>query len=301
MGREARLVGIGHALAHHLEQREIFLRHRVADGVGDIDGGGAGIDRGFHAAAEEIVLGAGAVLGRPFHVVGVAARAGDLPDHHLIDLVRLLLQLPLHVHRRGGQESMDAPPLGRPDRLRAAVDILRRCAREPADHGILGAFGNLVDGGEVAFRGDRETGLDNVHAHSVEQFGDLELLFMGHGRAGTLLAVAQRRVEDDDTVLVGLGLGSHGLDPSRRMRRSGRVSGVLIPLIPRVPRHKKPSRRSGADKEKESAQNEGGRGFGLSGRPLDRARFVARRHGSQIPSSSTVKLADSGKARVNRR
>jgi hypothetical protein len=49
-------------------------------------------------------------------------------------------------------------------------------------------------------------------------------------------------------------------------------------LIPRVPRHKKPSRPSGADKEKERAQNEGGRGFGLSGRPLDRADILARRH-----------------------
>jgi hypothetical protein len=38
-----------------------------------------------------------------------------------------------------------------------------------------------------------------------------------------------------------------------------------------------PSRPSGADKEKERAQNEGGRGFGLC-RPLDRAEFMARRH-----------------------
>ena len=41
---------------------EIFLRHGVADGVGDVDGGGAGLDRGLDAAAEEVVLGAGAVL-----------------------------------------------------------------------------------------------------------------------------------------------------------------------------------------------------------------------------------------------
>jgi hypothetical protein len=61
-----------------------------------------------------------------------------------------------------------------------------------------------------------------------------------------------------------------------------------------------PSRPSGADKEKERAQNEGSRGFGLR-RPLDRADILARRHGFQIRSSLTVKLADSGKVRVNRR
>jgi hypothetical protein len=58
--------------------------------------------------------------------------------------------------------------------------------------------------------------------------------------------------------------------------------GVLIPSIPRVPRRNKPSRPSGADKEKERAQNEGSRGIGLAGRPLDRANGGARRHGSLV-------------------
>ena len=101
---------------------------------------------------------------------------------------------------------MDAPPLGRLDRLGAAVDILEAGAREPADHGVLGALGDLVDGGEVAVGGDREAGLDDVDAHVVEQLGDFELLLMRHGRAGALLAVAQGGVENDDAVLLGLGL-----------------------------------------------------------------------------------------------
>src|SRR5262249_10264396 len=76
-------------------------------------------------------LGAGAVLRRPLDVVGIAARPGDLRDHHLVDLVRLLLQLVLHVHRRGGEKSMDAPALGRLDRLRAAVDVLNAARASP--------------------------------------------------------------------------------------------------------------------------------------------------------------------------
>jgi len=40
-----------------------------------------------------------------------------------------------------------------------------------------------------------------------------------------------------------------------------------------------PSRPSGADKEKERAQNEGGCRTGVSRRPLDRANIVAHRHG----------------------
>ena len=99
---------------------------------------------------------------------------------------------------------MDALALGRLDRLGAAVDVLEGGAGEPADHRVLGAGGDLVDGGEIAFRGDREAGLDDVDAHVVEQLGDLELLVVGHGGAGTLLAVAQGGVEDDDAVLLGL-------------------------------------------------------------------------------------------------
>jgi hypothetical protein len=53
-----------------------FLRHGVADRVGMLIGGGAGLDRGLDAAAEEVELGAGAVLGRPLDVVGVAAAHG---------------------------------------------------------------------------------------------------------------------------------------------------------------------------------------------------------------------------------
>src|SRR3984957_19885134 len=44
MHREDGLVGIRHPIAHHLDQRKIFLRHRVPDGVGNIDGGGTGLD-----------------------------------------------------------------------------------------------------------------------------------------------------------------------------------------------------------------------------------------------------------------
>ena len=98
---EARLVGVRHGLAQCGDELEVFLRHRVADRVRDIDGGGAGLDRRLNAAAQEVELGAGAVLGRPLDVVGVAPCAGDLRDHHLVDLVRLLLELVFHVHRRG--------------------------------------------------------------------------------------------------------------------------------------------------------------------------------------------------------
>ena len=151
------------------------------------------------------MLGARAVLARPLDIVGVIARTRHLRDHHLVDLLRLLLEFVFHVYRRGGQEGMDAPALGRLDRFGAAIDVLERRAREAADHGVLRALGDLVDGGEITLRRDRETGLDDVDAHVVEQFGDFDLLIVRHGGAGALLAVAQGGVEDDDAVLLGTG------------------------------------------------------------------------------------------------
>jgi hypothetical protein len=59
-----------------------------------------------------------------------------------------------------------------------------------------------------------------------------------------------------------------------------------------------PSRLSGADKQKERSQNEGGRGSGLC-RPLDRADILARRHAlNTLVVGHSV--AEQGKVRVNR-
>ncbi len=63
---------------------------------------------------------------------------------------------------------MDALALGRFDGFGAAVDILEGRSREAADHGVLGALGDLIDGGEIAVRGDREAGLDDVDTHRIE-------------------------------------------------------------------------------------------------------------------------------------
>ena len=104
-------------------------------------------------------------------------------------------EVPMKVWMRGA--------LGVLHRLPAAVDVLEVRARQAADRGGLGALRDVAHGLEVAFGGDGEPGLDDVDAHLVEKRRDLQLLVVGHGGAGRLLAVAQRRVEDQDAVLSG--------------------------------------------------------------------------------------------------
>ena len=97
---------------------------------------------------------------------------------------------------------MDAPPFRRLDGFGGAFDIHGAGAGEAADNRSLDHLGDLVDRLEIALGGDRETGFDDIDAHRFEQLGNTQLLIQVHGRAGRLLAVAQRGVEDGNTRLI---------------------------------------------------------------------------------------------------
>ena len=200
MDREHGLVDVGHPVEKHGDQRRELLRHRVADGVGDVDGAGAGLDRRFHAAAEEVVLGAGAVLAGPLHVVGELAGIAHAVDHRRVHVLRLHLQLDAHVERAGRDEGVDAPGLGRRERLGRTVDVPPPGAGEAAHGALRHHLGDLADRLEVAVRCDGEAGLYHVDPHLLEDFGDPEFLFQIHRRARRLLAIAHRRIEYSDSV-----------------------------------------------------------------------------------------------------
>ena len=87
-------------------------------------------------------------------------------------------------------------------RVPRCVDVRDVRARKARDHrgGIDDAARDLLHGFEVAGRGDRETGLDHVDAQARELLGDLQLLLRVQRDPRRLLAVAQRRVEDDYSV-----------------------------------------------------------------------------------------------------
>ncbi len=200
VGREHDPVSAGDAFAQHGDDVVEFIGDCVAHRVGDVDRRCPGLDGGFHAAAEEIGLGARRVHRRPFHIVGMAARAGDGSDDGFVNLLRAHLQLILPMQRRGADEGMNAPPFRVLQRLAGPVDILRIRACQAADHRVLHELRDLGDGIEIAVRGSRKSGLDDVDAHLVEHLRDVELFLMRHCCAGRLLAIAQRRVENQDTV-----------------------------------------------------------------------------------------------------
>ncbi len=135
--------------------------------------------------------------------VKLRARVTEAPDR-LQHRVLAHVQLVLHVDGAGGDEGVDARPLRAFERLARRIDILEAGAAEAAHGGVLHDPGNLLHRREIAGGRHREAGFDDIHAHLVEQLGDLDLLLQSHGCAGRLLAVAQGGVEYPNFV------GTHG-------------------------------------------------------------------------------------------
>src|SRR6266516_6237998 len=86
------------------------------------------------------------------------------------------------------------------DRLPAAVDILGHSPRQAGDDRPAYRAGDPPDRREVVRRGSRETGLDHVSPQLRELLGHLDLLIGGQREARRLLAIAQRGVENNDSI-----------------------------------------------------------------------------------------------------
>ena len=145
----------------------VLRGHGVADGVGDVDRRRAGLDRRLDDLAEEVELGAGGVLGGELDVVAVAlGPAARSSTARSMIFVAGHLELELAVDRAGGQEDVDPRRLGVLERLPGAVDVALVAAGQAADGRAGDLGGDRADRLEVARRGDREAGLDDVDAES---------------------------------------------------------------------------------------------------------------------------------------
>jgi hypothetical protein len=113
------------------------------------------------------------------------------------------LELVLDVDVARRDEGVDARPLRVLDRVPRGVDVLRVRAREPADDRPVHLARYRLDGLEVTRRGDREAGLDDVHPKPRKLVRDLQLLLPVERDPGRLLPVAESRVEDLHSVVLG--------------------------------------------------------------------------------------------------
>ncbi len=106
-----------------LDQGAEVPRDAVADGVGDVQRGGAGVDRGLQHLEHEVQRGAGGVLGAELDVAGVLGGPGHAAAGGGQHLGPVHLQHVLHVLGAGGDEDVDAGPLGVAQGVPAPVDV----------------------------------------------------------------------------------------------------------------------------------------------------------------------------------
>ncbi len=155
-------------------------------------------------------------------------------------------ELVLEVDVGGGDEDVEVRPLGDPDRLDGPLRIAVAAASQGGDRDALRLAGDPLDRLEVAGRGGREAGLDDVDLEADELAGDLELLGGGQPGAGRLLPVAEGRVEDADASPAGRTARRAGV---RRCssRRPGVVAAAWAwPARPRPDRGTPSGSRSSA-------------------------------------------------------
>ena len=112
-----------------------------------------------------------------------------------------LVQFVFEVNVTGGKKNVDAGLVGAFEGLGAAIDVFLDASRQARDYGraYLGRYAAYRF--EVAFGRDGKPGFQNVDIELFELPGHSELLVDRHAEAGGLLAVAQSRVKNDQSVI----------------------------------------------------------------------------------------------------
>ncbi|VGP79779.1 hypothetical protein SB00610_03882 [Klebsiella quasipneumoniae subsp. similipneumoniae] len=105
-------VDIRYALIQAADNVGVLERHGVADGIRNIYGGGASVNRCFHDASQVSYWRTAGVFTGEFDIVSVIAR----PLHHinrsLNDFIQGAAQFGGDMHRRGGDEGVDTERFG---------------------------------------------------------------------------------------------------------------------------------------------------------------------------------------------
>ena len=145
VNRQDRLVDIWHTVKQHGHQVGVLGRGGVANRIGDVDGGRAGINRGFNATAQEVMLGARSVLGRPFNVVGKFACQCNTFNHLFQNAFRFHLQFEFHMQGACGNEGVDAFVFCRFQCFGGPFDVAFGRAGQRTDGRALDLFGDFID------------------------------------------------------------------------------------------------------------------------------------------------------------
>ena len=197
--RDHHVVRAGNVLQDALDEARKLVGNRVADGIGNVDRGRAGLDHFTQHSPHEINIGAGRIHRRELDVTDIALGPGDHLASLLQDGLAVLAQLVRNVNVGRREEDVNARVLTVADRLPALVDIVGHGPAERSDLGAANFAGNPVDGVEVGRRGGGEAGLMQS-TPSVRAAWQSAASRRRRRKRRRPVAVAQRRIKDSDSV-----------------------------------------------------------------------------------------------------
>ncbi len=157
------LVDIGDGLFQRADQSAELVRHRVTDGVRNVDRPRSGIDHRLHHFGEEIRFRAGGVLGGKLDIVTEPAPEPHRVRRHLDDFILTLLQFMVAVQFRGRQKYMNARRFRLFESARGGLDVLFQGAGQPRHGRTSDLVGDLLDRFKIAGRRHGKTRLDDIH------------------------------------------------------------------------------------------------------------------------------------------
>ena len=184
VNRQDSLVHIGNPVADGGDECPEFIGYSVSHGVRDVDGLCPGLDNSLNDLAQVGHVTSRCVFSRELNVVGVTRRMTDSIHGSLPHLVVGLLEFKLYVDVRGGDEGMDPRFFSLFKRLPGPVNILLAGPAQPCHGGLLHCPCHGTDRLEVAFRGNGEPCLYDIHVHALQLPCHLNLLIQVHGGSG---------------------------------------------------------------------------------------------------------------------
>jgi hypothetical protein len=196
MRAEGDAVDAAHLALQPPDQFEVFTGRGEADRIRHVDRAGTGLDDGAEQLDEEVGFGARRVFGRELDVLAQGTRLAHAGDRTLDDLGLAHAQFHFAMDRARRDEDVDARLRGVLQCCGRGADIGLVAARQPANLRIADTACDRLHGVEVVLGCIRVTGFDHVDAERLQRFSDAQLLRPVQGAAGTLLAIAQGRVEN---------------------------------------------------------------------------------------------------------
>ena len=202
VGREDGLAsGKGiHVLVEVLDFLMILVRHAESRRVGDVANRRTCLGHGINHTSQILVVRATCILGIELHVLhillGILHRSHSTFDDFLGSGVELVLD----VRRTRTDTRVDTLPLRILQRVGCHVNVLLHRTSQCTDSRPCDRLRDFNHTVEIARAGDGESSLDDIHAQCLQLPCHLNLLNRVELTSWHLLAVAERRVENKQSV-----------------------------------------------------------------------------------------------------